>query len=139
VELTDEILDAGKRASDTINLHRAFMNWDELKHKWIAFRLSDGGTDGTLYDSKKDAVSHQLNEFQCFYVAFRSLAGGSTPREMTKFLQFCRDAYDAGFRLPDPDSQSGGPDVLMTAGQHDYYRKAFNDAYAQRLRNKLGV
>ena len=111
--------DAAKRASDIINSHRAFIPWDELSHKWLAIRLSDGGFDGNLYDSKRDAVRHQLDEFLCAYVCFRNLVGGSTPKEMELFLKFNREAYDAGFRLPDPDSASGGPDVLMTTAMHD--------------------
>jgi hypothetical protein len=112
--------DAAKRASDIINSYRAFIPWDELKQKWLAIRLSDGGYDGVLYDSKRDAVRHQLDEFLCAYICFRNLVGGATPKEMEIFLKFNRDAYDAGFRLPDPDAASGGAEVLMTTAQHDY-------------------
>ena len=114
--------DAAKRASDIVNSYRLFVPWDELRTKWLAIRLSDGGYDGTLYDSKRDAVRHQLDEFLCAYVCFKNLVGGSTPREMELFLKFNRDAYDAGFRLPDPDSQFGGREVLMTTALRDYYR-----------------
>jgi len=41
---------------------------------------------------------------------------------MELFLKFNRDAYDAGFRLPDPDDQFGGRDVLMTTALRDFYR-----------------
>ena len=99
--------DAAKRASDNINAFRTFVPWDELKHKWMAVRLSDGGYDGTLYDSKVEAVKHQSNEFLCAYVAFKNLVGGATPKDMELFLKFNRDAYDAGFRLPDPSAQNG--------------------------------
>ena len=114
--------DAAKRASDIVNSYRTFMDWDELKNKWLAIRLSDGGYDGTLYDSKRDAVRHQLDEFLCAYVCYRNLVGGATPGEMELFLKWNRDAYDAGFRLPDPDDPGGGPDVLLTTAQLDYYR-----------------
>lgn len=117
-----DLVDAGKRASDIVNLHLTFGLWEELQRKWLAFKLADGSSDGVLYDSKQDAVRHQIDERLCAYVAFRNLgAGGSTPRDMSIFLQFSRDAYDAGFRLPDPDAADGGRDVLMTAAQHDYY------------------
>ena len=118
----DPFSDDARRASDIINSYLSFVPFDELKNKWLAIRLSDGGYDGNLYDSKRDAVQHQLDEFLCAYICFRNLRGGSSPREMEIFLRFNRDAYDAGFRLPDPDAVSGGPDVLMTTGQHDYYR-----------------
>jgi hypothetical protein len=114
--------DAAKRASDIINAYRVFVPWDELKTKWLAIRLSDGGYDGNLYDSKRDAVRHQLDEFLCAYVCFKNLAGGARPSEMELFLKFNRDAYDAGFRLPDPDDQFGGRDVLMTTALRDFYR-----------------
>lgn len=114
--------DAAKRASDAINAYRTFIPWDELKNKWIAIKLADGSHDGTLYDSKQAAVKHQLDEFLCAYICFRNLQAGSSPREMELFLRFNRDAYDAGFRLPDPDSRTGGPEVLMTTQMRDYYR-----------------
>lgn len=117
-----EYSDAAKRASDNINAYITFVPWDELKHKWMAIRLSDGGYDGTLYDSKRDAVRHQSNEFQCAYVAFKNLMQGARPAEMELFLKFNRDAYDAGFRLPDPDARNGGPEVLMTSALRDYYK-----------------
>jgi hypothetical protein len=114
--------DEAKRASDIINSYRTFIPWDELRNKWLAIRLSDGGHDGTLYDSKRDAVRHQSDEFLCAYVCFRNLIRGSSPREMELFLKFNRDAYDSGFRLPDPDADSGGPEVLMTTALRDFYR-----------------
>lgn len=123
--ISPELVDAAKRASDCVNLHLTFGKWEELKHKWIAFKLADGTSDGVLYDSKQDAVKHQFSEYQCAYIAFRNLLGGATPRDMAIFLQFSRDAYDAGFRLPDPDSRQGGPDVLMTTNQRDYYRERY--------------
>lgn len=117
-----ELADAGKRASDIINLHLAFTPFEQLQSKWMAFRLQDGSSDGVLYDSKRDAVRHQLDEFLCFYVPFRHLAAGSKPHEMEVFIKFNRDAYDHGFRLPDPDEESGGPDLIMTTMWSDYYQ-----------------
>jgi len=114
--------DAAKRASDIINGYRAFVPWDELIHKVVAIRLSDGGSDGVLYDSKRDAVRHQLDEFLCAYVHLRNLVGGASPREMEIFLKWNRDAYDAGFRLPDPDDVKGGPELIMQTLDYDKRR-----------------
>jgi len=114
--------DAAKRASDNINAYVTFVPPEELRHKWIAIRLSDGGYDGVLYDSKRDAVRHQTDEFLCAYVCFRNLLAGSKPKDMELFLKFNRDAYDAGFRLTDPDDKAGGREVLMTTALRDYYR-----------------
>lgn len=111
--------DAGKRMSDALNMYRANMPWEWVRDKWMAFRLSDGASDGVLYDSKREAVAHQLHEFQCCYISFRNLMGGATPLGCMTFLNFTRDAYDAGFRLPDPDDVHGGRDVIPTAAQID--------------------
>lgn len=115
----EHVSDAGKRASDIINSYLVFTPWDEIKGKWVAIRLSDGGSDGTLYDSKRDAVRHQSDEFLCAYVSYRNMMQGCTPHEMDRFLEFNRKAYDAGFRLPDPDAQSGGPDLYQSVSDYD--------------------
>lgn len=120
-KIDGSLFDAAKRASDIVNSYRVFHEWDDLKTKWVAIRLSDGGHDGVLYDSKRDAVKHQMNEQQCAYVSFMNLAGGASAKEMAIFLQFNRDAYDRGFRLTDPDNQFGGQEVLMTSAQRDRY------------------
>lgn len=125
LNIDPDLIDAGKRASDCVNMHRTFGDWDEIQTKWLAFKLEDGSSDGVLYDSKKDAVKHQFHEQLCAYVCFKNLVAGSTPDEMTIFLQFTRNAYKAGFRLPDPDDQFGGRTVAPTAGQVDFlaYRR----------------
>lgn len=122
-DIDRQLSDAAKRASDTVNSYRASVAWDELRTKWIAVRLDTGESDGILYDSKRDAVKRQLNEFQRYYISFRNLFNGSNPRDMAIFLQFQREAYDRGFRLPDPDDSSGGPDVLMTTGQYEHQKR----------------
>jgi len=120
-DLPQALLDKGKRASDIVNTYISGMPFDEIKTKYIAIRLSDGGSDGVLYDTKQDAVKHQVHEMQCAYVCLNNLRAGSTPRDMAIFIKFNRDAYYKGFRLADPDAKDGGPDVVMTTGQRDYY------------------
>lgn len=92
--------DSAKRASDAIRLH-LLANHDQALHSWAAIRLSDGGTDGILYDTKAQAVRHQLHEYQCAYVFIP--ADGMSPRIAETFLRFHRHLYDSGFRLADPD------------------------------------
>ena len=123
------ISDEAKRAADAINSYCTFIDRDELKGKWIAIRLADGSHDGTLYDSKQDAVRHQSDEFLCAYVCFKNLQQGTTAKQMEVFLRFNRDAYDHGFRLPDPDSQFGGRDVLMTTAQMDYWNNLLKSEF----------
>lgn len=108
--------------SDAINMYRMNMPWEWLKDKWMAFSLQDGTSDGVLYDSKQDAVRHQLHEFQCCYIAFVNLMGGAKPVECMTFLNFTRDAYDSGMRLVDPDDVNGGRDVVPTATAIDNMR-----------------
>jgi hypothetical protein len=114
--------DAARRAADIINGYVAFIPRDELKHKYVAIRLADGGSDGNLYDSKRDAVRHQLDEKLCAYVSFAGIPAGTNNREMEVFLKFNRDVYDAGIHLADPDDHRGGREVLMTTRLRDYYR-----------------
>jgi hypothetical protein len=112
--------DRAQRSSDLINEARETLDWDALRLCWIAIRLSDGSSDMVIYDTKRDAVRGQLHEQQCAYIAFRNLIGGTTPREMLRFLRFVEKAYDAGMRLPDPDALDGGPDLAPTSGQMDF-------------------
>jgi hypothetical protein len=116
--LPQDLKDAAKRASDAINLAISVIG--TFNTGYIAIRLSDGGTDGVIYETRRDAVKHQLHETQCAYVGLRNLPGGSNPKEMAVFLTWNRDAYSRGMRLPDPDDVNGGAELLMTAAANDY-------------------
>jgi hypothetical protein len=108
--------DAAKRAYDVVAGLATFMPHDvrTKQSPWVAIRLSDGGSDGVAYDSKQDAVRHQLHEQQCAYFSFRTAPNGfRTAKEAAMFLEFHRQAYDAGMRLVDPDDAGGGPDLIM--------------------------
>jgi hypothetical protein len=108
------ISDAAKRASDIINAYAVFTPWDELINCYVAIRLSDGGSDGSLYTSKRDAVRHQTDEKLFAYYSYRFHGtSGVSPKDMQLFLDFHRQAYDKGFRLPDPDDKHGGKDLIM--------------------------
>ena len=104
--------DSARRMSDAINLHWAIHQWGAVG-KWVAFRLSDGGSDGVLYDTKRDAIRHQLHEMQCAYV--RIIRDQMSVCEAHTFLEVSRRAYDAGFRLTDPDARTGGRNLLLSA------------------------
>lgn len=118
-DLTEHLLDCGKRASEIINTYVVGMNWDDIKNSFIAIRISDGGSDGVLYDSMRDAAQHQLHEQSCYYFCFRNAMGGVNPRDMAILIKFARDAYYRGFRLIDPDDALGGKQVIMTAPRMD--------------------
>jgi hypothetical protein len=105
--------DEAKRMSDAVMLHWISLGWESVG-KWVAIRLSDGGSDNTLYEKKREAVRHQADEFLCAYVKLHP--GGMSPCEAHIMLTFTRKAYDAGFRLPDPDRKDGGQDLIPRIG-----------------------
>lgn len=114
-----ESYDAAKRLSDIVNNLGTHKTYEELVNGWIAVRLSDGTWDGVLYDSRHSAVTHQSNEFLCAYLSTRSAQSGMTVRDAHTFLAFHRAAYDAGFRLPDPDHSNGGKELIPPATRQD--------------------
>lgn len=103
--------DAAKRCSDIIRMHVVAGS----AGKWAAIRLSDGGSDNVAYDTRADAVRHQLHESLCAYV--KVPLDDMPPEHAERFLAFHRKAYDAGFRLTDPDDRR---EVIMP-----YTREAF--------------
>lgn len=97
--------DAARRCSDAVNL--ALIGQAGAAGRWMAFRLSDGGTDHVLYDSKAAAVRHQLHETLCAYLKIPPT--GVSPRLAEVFLRFNRQLYDAGMRMTDPDAHVNTP------------------------------
>lgn len=92
--------DSARRLSDAVNLAVAAEGF-AVFGRWMAARLSDGGTDGKTYPDKRTAVRFQLHEFQCAYL--RIPPTGMSPQEAEIFLEFNRRLYDNGYRMPDPD------------------------------------
>lgn len=108
--------DAAKRAFDIVKGLAVFTSWEERVRQspYVAIRLSDGGSDQRMYDTKRDAIRAQLHEQQCAYFSFRNNPNGfESPKHAAVFLAFHRHAYDNGFRLPDPDDVNGGGDLVM--------------------------
>ena len=94
--------DAARRAADQINLHVSALGHESFR-KYVAIRLSDGGSDGVLYDTRRDAIRHQLHEQQCAYFRIPPFGEMAKPHEMESYLTTVRSLYDAGRRLQDPD------------------------------------
>jgi hypothetical protein len=103
------LTDAGKRASEIVTMHAIAGG----AGKWVALRLSDGGSDNVLYDSRTDAIRHQFYEEYCAYVMVAP--GGMSSREGTEWLAFNRSLYDAGWHLADPDHANINPVRLEDA------------------------
>ena len=102
--------DEARRMADNINIHYQSIGWEAVG-KWAAIRLADGTSDCTLYDTRRDAVRHQTHEQLCLYVKIVPMA--MSPKEAQTLLDFHRKAYDAGFRLVDPDHKTGGRELIV--------------------------
>lgn len=88
--------DAARRVSDEITLHAIAGG----AGKWAAIKLADGSTDHCVYDSRSDAIMHQLSPEYWTYVLVPP--DGMTAREADVLLLFWRQVYDAGYRAVDP-------------------------------------
>jgi hypothetical protein len=113
--------DAAKRISDVVNLHWAAAvaspEWNHVVGRWCAFRLSDGTGGMQLYDTKRDAIRYQLDEFQCMYLCMAP--GGMGVCEAELQLRTCRQMYLNGHRMTDPDHKKGGRELITrVAGEH---------------------
>lgn len=93
-------LDAAKRCSEAVNSQLTFKGTAAIG-KWVAIRLSDGGSDNVLYDTKADAVRHQLHENLCAYVCITP--DGMSVESALSYMRTNRKLYDKGMRLADPD------------------------------------
>lgn len=114
------VTDAGKRAYDIARSYTAFVDYETRIRSWVAFRLEDGGSDGTLYDAKADAIRHQLYEQQCAYFSFRGAPNGfASAKDAAVWLEYHRHIYDRGGRTPDPDDHGGGPAMIMPTARED--------------------
>lgn len=91
--------DAARRASDTINMH-LLADREGNNGRWVAIRLSDGGSDGKVYDCKCDAIRFQLHEKQCVYVQIQPV--GLDYRDADILIRMHRQYYDRNFKMPDP-------------------------------------
>jgi hypothetical protein len=76
--------DAAKRCADTVTLH-SIAGGTGL---WVAIRLADGGTDNALYDSRAEAIRHQLRPEHCTYIQVPP--GGMPAHEAEALLDYWR-------------------------------------------------
>lgn len=113
------VTDAAKRAYDVVAAYVHFVDYDTRVRSWVALKLADGSSDGTLYLSKRDAVRHQGGgEMTCAYFSYRGAPEGfGNVRDAAVWLEYHRRAYDAGMRLPDPDDAHGGPELIMPTAE----------------------
>lgn len=117
--------DEAKRFSGIVNALISFSSPFELRRSWLAIRLSDGGYDGTIYDTRADAIRHQSDERLCAYFPIGNFMNGLSPLDAQILLDVQRHAYDQGLRITDEKD----PDVFI------------NNAFADMMRawQKVGV
>jgi hypothetical protein len=99
--------DAGRRMAEIVNNVRTAADWDDVKSGWMAFKLEDGSCDGTVYDSKSDAVWYMRNKAaKYFYLSLRQCMHGLKPDEATRILAMTRVQSERGRYHPTPDDLS---------------------------------
>lgn len=107
--------DAAKRVYDTYHLHRTADLYGGLG-KWFASALADGSSDGSLYDSKSDAIKHQHHN-ENYYTFIQISMENLTVCAAEVMLSLARRLYDAGLRMTDPEVAKR--DVIKRASQED--------------------
>lgn len=109
--------DAAKRLSDTYRLHRLADPIGSIGH-WFACTLADGDSDRTLYDTRREAVTHQRhNEEYYFYVQI--IPGDMNPCQAESVLSGARKLDDAGIKLSDRDHHAGGRTMIPRLARED--------------------
>jgi hypothetical protein len=124
--------DAAKRVCDTYNLHRAagaaFGIHSNL-NKIFACRLSDGTSDGDLYDTRADCIRHQHHDEKWFcYLRVERYV--MTVCQAESALKWHREAYDKGLVFVDRDAVVG-PGI--TAADMEMIPRATVEDHARQL------
>jgi hypothetical protein len=95
----DDWPDEVKRAHYEIMTH-FWGDRDRAVGSWVAIRRADGGSDHTLYDTKQDAIDHQVDERWAVY--FCIPPDGVDHRGVASYLRSQGLLADAGGRMVDP-------------------------------------
>lgn len=96
----DDLSDAARRLSDVVTLHMLATN-GECAGSWVAAKLSDGSTDGCLYDTRPDAVRHHP-DYHC-YIVIPPDGMGVYPAKV--LINFARVLHANGMRMEDPERE----------------------------------
>jgi hypothetical protein len=92
--------DAAKRLSDAVTLHMLATN-NSAAGSWIAARLSDGGTNGDVYETREQAIRHNP-DYHCYLLI---PPDGMGIQAASIFLRFNRVLFKNGMRMPEPDRE----------------------------------
>lgn len=119
--------DAAKRISDIYNMHRVADPYGNVGF-WIACALADGTSDNELYESRRDAITHQHHN-ENYYTFIQIVPSTMTPCEAEVMLKVARMMYKNGARITDGLSRH---DLIKRLGWED--QLALSNGVAQNLR-----
>lgn len=103
--------DAARRIADIYGTHRAASGLLGTVGKVFAVALSDGTSDGVLYDTMADAIRHQRHNAK-WYAYLRVGREGLTICGAASLLKLHRDADAAGLKFTDRDDPSFGAELI---------------------------
>ena len=110
--------DAAKRFYEVYNLHYVARGPMECHGRWLAIALADGSSDGVLYDTKQECIRHQHHNEQ-WYAFVKMIPSMMKLCEAEVMITTYRKMYDAGMRMVDPDSRTGGMDLITRVTAED--------------------
>ncbi len=93
--------DAARRMADAVNIHMHAVGF-AASGKWVACKLADGSSDGVLYDTKLQAITHQKMD-EKYYAYVMIPPTGMSVAQAERYLGFVRQMYDAGMRVKESD------------------------------------
>lgn len=115
-----ELADAAARISDEFAMHRTADPYGSVG-KWLAFRLEDGSSDHTLYDSRPAAVRHCPDYRHWLFIQVGPWT--CTPTEAAALLTANRKLVAAGYKSSDGTDSLGGRDIIKRSTARDQYRQ----------------
>jgi hypothetical protein len=90
------VSDAARRCADAVSLAAVA----GAVGMWVAVRLEDGRTDGSVYDTREAAIRHQRG--LSAYTPVRVAPGGMQVYEAEALLDYWRKLHQANVRNDDP-------------------------------------
>lgn len=94
--IAPDLLDPARRCCDAMNaaMHAGVPGF-------VAIRLSDGGSDGKVYEAWEDAKRFQLHPDQCMYLAVQPLP--IPLPDAARLIGMHREMYATGLRPTNPE------------------------------------
>jgi len=113
--------DAARRVADTYMLHRVANPGLGSVNKVFAVALSDGSSDGVLYDTMAACIRHQKHNAR-WYAYLRVGREEMSVCAAASVLKIHRDADAAGLKFVDRDDPSFGMELIPRLTVEDNQR-----------------